>query len=75
MLYISIDTDQREDQLEEMIKYSDLQGYHIRANKELDSLLRKIYDKEEGQTIAIPWYMVIDEQGNIMKERAKSPSQ
>jgi len=45
-----------------------LTGTHIRANKEF-------YDNLVKQYNIIPWYILIDEKGNIMEEHAKSPSQ
>ena len=75
-LYISIDRDDYEQQWKEMIKYYNLAGTHIRANQEFSLNLMKLFSKNvENPSIAIPWYLLIDEQGNIMEERAKHPSQ
>jgi hypothetical protein len=36
----------------------------------------KLFSKNEKEPyMEIPWYILIDEKGNIMDERAKSPSQ
>ncbi|MBN2261214.1 MAG: TlpA family protein disulfide reductase [Clostridiales bacterium] len=72
MLYISIDDSTREKQWEGMIKYYDLEGNHIRASKELLSELYTIYNQQG--TILIPWYILIDENGNILKLHASRPS-
>jgi thiol-disulfide isomerase/thioredoxin len=72
MLYISIDRDEKEKQWKDMIKFYNLEGYHIRANKEMTANLRKIFD--QNGVIAIPWYILIDENGNILKKHALSPS-
>ena len=76
-LYISIDKDR--DGIDQIwkndIKFHNLNGLHIRANKELYDNLMKRYDKNAKEPyIAIPWYILIDEKGNIMDEHAKSPS-
>lgn len=61
ILYISIDDDRREKQWKEMIKFYGLSGYHIRANKTLDSDLRRVYNKDGA--IVIPWNIWINENG------------
>ena len=76
MLYISIDRAEQEQTWKNEIKYHRLVGTHIHANSELNLNLMKLFSKkEESPYISIPWYILIDEQGNIMEERAKSPSQ
>jgi thiol-disulfide isomerase/thioredoxin len=73
ILYISIDKDDDVQKWKDMIKFYSLEGNHIRANPELINDLRRIYGQEGS--LAIPWYMLVDEKGNIIKEHAKSPSQ
>ncbi|MCK9640126.1 MAG: thioredoxin family protein [Prolixibacteraceae bacterium] len=73
IVYISIDQEVKDKQWKEMIKYYNLEGYHIRASKELDSDLRKIFG--QNGSITIPWYLLVDENGKILKEHAKPPSQ
>ena len=76
LLYISIDRDEYDQNWKNEIKYHRLSGTHIRANNEFNLHLMKLFSKsEENPYIAIPWYILIDEQGNIMEERAKPPSQ
>ena len=76
MLYISIDEENKDSQWRELIKKYNLEGNHIRANKILQTELMKQYDEtSEKPTIAIPWYILIDEKGDIVQKRAKSPSQ
>ncbi len=72
ILYISIDRDRYDTQWKDMIKFYDLEGYHIRANEELGNDLRKIFDRDGS--LSIPWYILIDENGNIIKEHASRPS-
>jgi thiol-disulfide isomerase/thioredoxin len=75
-LYISIDKDNRDQQWKEGIKFYGLSGMHIRANEELFMDLCKRFDKNvKDPYISIPWYILIDENGNIIKEHAKTPSE
>lgn len=73
MLYISLDRDQDSIQWKNMIKFYDLEGFHVRANKELDTELRKIFDRKGS--ISIPWYMIMESNGKILKKQASPPSQ
>ena len=72
ILYISIDRDSDDQRWKDMIKFFNLEGYHIRANQELINDLRKIYG--ENSPFGIPWYILVDEKGNIVKNHAKPPS-
>ncbi len=74
MLYISIDTDEKDLQWREMIKHYNLEGKHLRANENLNQELRVLYD-EKSVSISIPWYILIDEKGKILKKHAKRPSE
>jgi thiol-disulfide isomerase/thioredoxin len=73
-LYISIDRDEDDQKWKNAIKQYRLTGVHIRTNKEFQSYLSKLYSAENPH-LAIPWYILIDENGNIMEEHAKNPSQ
>ncbi len=73
ILYISIDKEDKSKQWKDMIKFYNLEGYHIRANQKLNEDLRKIFNR--NGSISIPWYILIDENGDIIKEHAKRPSQ
>ncbi len=72
MLYISIDKQSDKGKWEDMIKYYNLEGDHILANEELVADLRRLYDK--NGMIAIPWYILIDEQGEIKELHFKGSS-
>lgn len=74
MLYISIDDDEKISEWENSIKFYELDGNHLRANKYLKSELEKIFGREDGAML-IPWYILIDKEGNIVKKFAKRPSQ
>ncbi|MGK7396940.1 MAG: TlpA family protein disulfide reductase, partial [Candidatus Cyclobacteriaceae bacterium M3_2C_046] len=71
LMYISIDRDDYAERWKNMIKFYDLEGYHIRANKKLQEDLRKI----NGKNLSIPWYILIDDEGNIVERHANKPSQ
>lgn len=73
ILYISIDSDRDDQKWKDMIKFYDLEGYHIRANTEMTKDLRRIFGPE-GR-FGIPWYVLADEKGNIVVNHAKPPSQ
>jgi thiol-disulfide isomerase/thioredoxin len=72
MLYISIDRDQDTVKWKNMISYYSLDGYHVKANKELEARLRELFDMDG--MIAIPWNMLVDEKGNILLRHASPPS-
>jgi thiol-disulfide isomerase/thioredoxin len=72
-LYISIDDDVQNQLWLDMIKFYNLTGNHIRVNKEFETDLRKLFDKNGG--IGTPWYILVDENGNIIDKHAKRPSQ
>lgn len=73
ILYISIDDDKNDLQWKKMIKFYNLQGLHIRANSQLILDLRRIYN--QSGYLAIPWYILIDNDGKIIKNHAKKPSE
>jgi len=75
MLYISIDRDDFDETWKNEIKYHHLIGTHIHANAELVKDLRILYTNNPEGGIYIPWYILVDEQGNIMEKHAKRPSQ
>lgn len=56
----------------EMIKFYDLEGYHILANEKLVS---DIIDRfGNNGNFAYPWYLLIDEKGNVVNKQASYPS-
>ena len=73
MLFISIDRESDDVQWRNLIKYYNLEGKHVRAN---ENFRNELYYKYDGSgTIFIPWYILIDEEGNILQKHAKKPSQ
>jgi len=73
ILYISVDEDWAESQWRDLIKYYNLEGKHVRANENLSKELHFLYDV--SGRFAIPWYILIDEEGNILQKHAKRPSE
>ncbi|MDR1224056.1 MAG: TlpA family protein disulfide reductase [Tannerella sp.] len=77
-LYISIDMDDQDLKWKECIKFYGLSGTHIRANRDLSMDLYKLFDKKAkgpDYNMSIPWYITVDENGNTVKEHAKTPSE
>jgi thiol-disulfide isomerase/thioredoxin len=70
-LYISIDKDAVDQKWKDMIKYYDLQGYHIRASGKLMDDIRNIFGGNRG--LAIPRYAIIKD-GKMVLNNAKPPS-
>jgi thiol-disulfide isomerase/thioredoxin len=62
ILYISIDEDRYEKNWRDLIKYFNLEGNHIRANRELCEDLKKIQNSENG--LYVPWHIMFDEKRN-----------
>lgn len=71
VLYLSVDKQEREKQWRDMIKYYNLEGYHIRANEKLIADLQRIIGSE---SFSIPWHILIDRDGNIIKKNVSGPS-
>ncbi|MDO5979075.1 TlpA family protein disulfide reductase [Flavivirga spongiicola] len=72
LLYISIDREEKKQQWKDMIKFYNLEGNHIITNKKLSENLREIYGK--SGSLSIPWYILVDENGAIVKKHAVRPS-
>jgi thiol-disulfide isomerase/thioredoxin len=74
-LYISIDKDYCDEQWKNAIKFYGLSGTHIRTNTDFMKDIEKRYDRNaKNPYISIPWYILVDENGNIVNEHAKAPS-
>lgn len=71
-VYISIDRLQDEPRWKEMIKYYDLQGYHLRASEALMKDLRDIFG-EKNKTLYIPRYAIL-KNSELVVSSAKQPS-
>lgn len=73
ILYISIDKEQKDKQWKADVKFYNLEGVHIRANEKLNADLYRIFN--QNGSMSIPWYILIDEKGNIFKDHASRPSE
>ncbi|QKJ32008.1 TlpA family protein disulfide reductase [Mucilaginibacter mali] len=71
MLYISMDKDEADKQWQEMIKYYDLGGNHVRTTDNLRNDLMKIF--WDGKGYAIPRYVIVKD-GKIVEKDAKRPA-
>ncbi len=72
VLYISIDREQDSDRWKNMVKFYNLEGYHVRANEPLSLELREIFG--QNGRMSIPWYLLIKADGTILKKHASRPS-
>jgi len=73
IVYVSIDKEEQNKQWKDMLTFYNLEGYHIRANEKFETDLRKIYN--QNGLVSIPWYILINENGEIIKEHASRPSE
>ena len=65
MLYISMDEDKYDKTWKDLIKYYNLEGYHVRASKLLAEDLQKI--QNFGSGYYVPWHIMVDEDGKMME--------
>lgn len=72
LLYISMDMPAREEQWRKMIHYYQLSGYHIRTSDALRNDMMKLF--WDGNSYAIPRYIIIDENGVVQEPNAAHPS-
>jgi len=73
VVYISIDTDEKDEAWKKMINYYGLESYHIRTNKTFSNQLYYFFNV--SGTIAIPWYMLVGADGVIASKYAPPPSE
>lgn len=71
-LFISVDTDNKEKEWKELIKYFNLKGNHIKANERLIRDLSRIF--WNGKGYALPLYVIIDPDGKIVEADALAPA-
>ncbi len=72
MLFISLDSEANHERWKAMIKEYNLEGTHIRANEALKSDLANTFNRQ-GR-IFIPWYLMVNERGEIVRSFANKPS-
>ena len=69
ILFISLDRPSDMEHWKKTIKKYNLIGYHILANKNLETDIKKI-----TKMIGIPWYCIKDKKGNLSSEFVNRPS-
>lgn len=83
-LYIVLAEEEDEKRWRATINVNELKGFHFRANKKFQEELRAVYfadidihgKKNEGKRgFSIPWYLLIDENGQIIARHFKRPSE
>lgn len=72
LLYVSVDDDTRLDRWRELIVENGLKGNHLLANLALRDELINTYG--DGQTLALPKYLIFDRKGKLKVDNAKQPS-
>lgn len=72
-LFVSVDHQTALQEWEEMIKYYDLKGHHVRANPSLQKSVSGIF--WNGKGTPLPLYIIIDAAGNIKEFDALRPSE
>ena len=65
VVYISIDEENRITKWKEIIKFFNLKGYHLRAEKALVDELKEL---RGTKNFGVPWHFVIDDEGNIIEK-------
>ena len=73
MLYISVDKQRDAQKWKEMVAFYGLKGHHILAGEDFQKDLYTVYG--ENGSMAIPWNVIVDEQGNIVQLHAPRPSE
>lgn len=73
-LYISLDKPEKREKWKQDIKYFDLSGLHLLASQEFFVDFEKNHSMHEGY-VAIPQYLIIDKEGNLVTNNAPRPSQ
>ena len=73
-LYLSIDRPQAEEAWRKAIPHYQLKGYHLLAGQELAASVYRELGNEQG-SLAIPRFLIVDKEGNIVVPNAASPDQ
>ncbi len=70
-VFISLDEDKKDAAWKDAIKAFNLEGYHLRANKELVTYINEtLYN---GQGIGVPLFILLDKNGKILEEQLPYP--
>ena len=73
MLYISVDNARDAQEWKEMVAFYGLKGHHVLAGEDFLKDLYRLYG--ENGSMAIPWNMIVDAQGDIVQLHAPRPSE
>ena len=73
MLYISVDKPKDSEKWRDMVSFYGLKGFHVITGEAFMQDLYRLYG--ENGSMAIPWNMIIDGQGNIVHLHAPRPSE
>ena len=73
IVYISIDKAEQDKQWKDMAVFYNLEGYHFRTNENFETDLRRVYN--QNGLVTIPWYILINENGDIINKNASRPSE
>ena len=73
-LYLSIDRPQAEEAWRKAIPHYQLKGYHLLTGQELAAAVYRELGNEQG-SLAIPRFLIVDKEGNIVVPNAASPDQ
>lgn len=73
VLYISIDNDRGENAWRQTIDFYDVDGYHLRTTDVFRDYMSVILFG--GKNIYIPRFLLLDKEGNIIKDNLPRPSQ
>lgn len=71
LVYVSIDKTAADEQWKTMIKFYNLEGYHIRASDKLNKDIFRVFGKNE--VLSIPRYAILKD-GKMVVDAAKAPS-
>ena len=75
-LYISLDNENQNKKWKALVYANHLKGFHFRAHQAVIDDLKLYWGGEKGKkSFLIPWYMLIDENGNILEKHARRPSE
>lgn len=72
LLFISLDKPEKVNQWKKDLLWFNLNGYHIMAGKTLNNSIKK--EINEGNPLAIPRYILINEKGEILSNNIGKPS-
>ena len=71
--YTSVDKAEQDKQWKDMAVFYNLEGYHFRTNENFETDLRRVYN--QNGLVTIPWYILINENGDIINKNASRPSE